>query len=59
MKIAIPVLNDNFINGHFGKSDKFNIYSISNGKIASVKTIPSFEGSGCRSGIAGVLAARS
>lgn len=56
MKIAIPVLNDNVINGHFGKSDKFNIYSISNGEIESVKTIPSFAGSGCKSGIATVLA---
>jgi predicted Fe-Mo cluster-binding NifX family protein len=56
MKIAIPVLNDNVINGHFGKSDKFNIYSINNGEIESVKTIPSFEGSGCKSGIAIVLA---
>jgi predicted Fe-Mo cluster-binding NifX family protein len=56
MKIAIPVINDNVINGHFGKSDKFNIYTINNGEIESVKTIPSFEGSGCKSGIAGVLA---
>jgi predicted Fe-Mo cluster-binding NifX family protein len=56
MKIAIPVLNDNVINGHFGKSGKFNIYSISNGEIESVKTIPSFEGSGCKSGIATILA---
>jgi predicted Fe-Mo cluster-binding NifX family protein len=56
MKIAVPVRNENLINEHFGKSGYFNVYSVEESKILAVKTIPSFEGSGCRSGIAGILA---
>jgi predicted Fe-Mo cluster-binding NifX family protein len=56
MKVAVPVVNDDRINEHFGKSESFNLYSVDNNKITSVKTIPSFQGSGCKSGIASVLA---
>ena len=52
MKIADPVKNETVINGHFGKSEKFKIYSINNGAIESVEIIPSYQGGGCRSGIA-------
>ncbi|HVN57160.1 MAG TPA: NifB/NifX family molybdenum-iron cluster-binding protein [Bacteroidales bacterium] len=56
MKIAIPVTSNDRIHGHFGKSDQFSIYTISDKKISAVDKIPSFQGSGCKSGIATVLA---
>ncbi len=56
MKIAVPVINDDLINEHFGKSESFNIYTVNNDMIESVRRIPSFGGSGCKSGIADTLA---
>ena len=57
MKIAVPVIREDRINDHFGQTENFKVYTISSEKeIVSVKTIPSANGCGCKSGIAGVLA---
>ena len=57
MKIAVPVTNNNQIDGHFGHCEYYNIYSISeNNEISSVDTILSEQGCGCKSNIAMVLA---
>ena len=58
MKIAVPVTADKQVDGHFGHCEYYSIFSISaEGEITDVKTIPSVEGCGCKSNIAGVLAA--
>jgi len=55
MKIALPVDNG-FVNGHFGHSAEFVVYTISEDKkIESVRPIGSLEGCGCKSGIAEIL----
>lgn len=55
-KIAIPV-RDEFVNEHFGHSDTFIVYSITEqNKIESSEQVHADEGCGCRSGIADVLA---
>ena len=56
MKIAVPVNND-FVNEHFGNSETFKIYTISdNRKIESVFPATSSGGCGCKSGIVATLA---
>ncbi len=58
MKIAVPVTSTNQVDGHFGHCEFYSIYNISDeGKIAEIQTIPSVQGCGCKSNIAGVLAA--
>jgi predicted Fe-Mo cluster-binding NifX family protein len=58
MKIAVPVTSTNQVDGHFGHCEFYSIYNISDeGKIAEINTIPSVQGCGCKSNIAGVLAA--
>jgi len=58
MKIAVPVTSNNQVVDHFGHCEFYSIFSISTeGKITEVKTIPSVEGCGCKSNIAGILAA--
>ncbi len=58
MKIAVPVTGNNQIDGHFGHCEFYSVFSISpDGKIADTKIIPSVQGCGCKSNIAGVLAA--
>jgi predicted Fe-Mo cluster-binding NifX family protein len=58
-KIALPVTRDNRIDDHFGHCEMYSIYTINeqNG-IAAVDTITSAGGCGCKSDIAGVLAAK-
>ncbi|MCE1199337.1 MAG: NifB/NifX family molybdenum-iron cluster-binding protein [Marinilabiliales bacterium] len=58
MKVALPVRENNQIDGHFGHCAYFEVVSWQEdiGKIES-KRIPSLQGCGCKSGIAGVLAA--
>lgn len=58
-KIALPVTRDNRIDDHFGHCEMYGIYTINeeNG-IASVDTLPSQAGCGCKSNIASVLAAK-
>ncbi|MEI6681955.1 MAG: NifB/NifX family molybdenum-iron cluster-binding protein [Bacteroidota bacterium] len=56
MKIALPVENG-FVNGHFGHSENFVVYTISpEREIVSVSQAPSPGGCGCKSGIAEILA---
>ena len=58
MKIAVPVTRSNQVDGHFGHCEFFNVFTISEkAEIADVHTIKSEEGCGCKSNIAGVLAA--
>jgi predicted Fe-Mo cluster-binding NifX family protein len=58
MKIAVPVTSTNQVDGHFGHCEFYSIYTISaENKISEIKTIPSVQGCGCKSNIAGVLAA--
>jgi predicted Fe-Mo cluster-binding NifX family protein len=59
MKIAVPVTNTNQIDGHFGHCESYKVYNINaNGEISGVENIASPQGCGCKSNIAGVLAAK-
>lgn len=56
-KIAIPVKQNNQIDDHFGHCEYYSVYTISDtNEIVNVETIPSTQGCGCKSNIAGVLA---
>ena len=56
-KIAIPVGENNQVDGHFGHCKYYNIYTLSDdNKTIDTKTLPSEEGCGCKSNIASVLA---
>ncbi len=58
MKIAVPVTSNNQVDGHFGHCEYYSVFTISETKeITHVNTIPSVQGCGCKSNIAGVLAA--
>jgi len=58
MKIAVPVTRNNQIDDHFGHCEFYSVFSISEqNEILDVNTIPSFQGCGCKSNIAGILAA--
>jgi predicted Fe-Mo cluster-binding NifX family protein len=57
MKIAVPVTNENQVDGHFGHCDSYGVFTISEkNEISDVKKVGSPEGCGCKSDIAGVLA---
>ena len=57
MKIAVPVTENNLIDGHFGHCDFYNIYSISDtNEITEINTVDSLQGCGRKSDIASVLA---
>ena len=56
-KIAVPIGENNQVDDHFGHCKYFNIYTIhDDNKTIEVQTLPSTEGCGCKSNIAGVLA---
>lgn len=58
MKIAVPVKGNNQVDDHFGHCEFYNIYSINEkNEIVNVQTIKSEQGCGCKSNIAGTLAA--
>ena len=58
MKIAVPVTTNNQIDGHFGHCEFYSVFTVSpEGKILGTQIIPSLQGCGCKSNIAGVLAA--
>lgn len=58
MKIAVPVTRENEVDDHFGHCEYYSVFNISTeGQIIDMQTIPSFQGCGCKSNIAGVLAA--
>ena len=55
MKIAVPSRNG-LVDEHFGHCKEFLVYSYENGVLIDAPTIPSLEGCGCKSGVAGELA---
>jgi predicted Fe-Mo cluster-binding NifX family protein len=56
MKIAVPVTVDNQISGHFGHSDSYGVFTISDNKeITEIKTVESPKGCGCKSDLASSL----
>lgn len=58
MKIAVPVTSTNQVDEHFGHCEFYSVFTISEKKeITKINTIPSVQGCGCKSNIAGVLAA--
>jgi predicted Fe-Mo cluster-binding NifX family protein len=58
MKIAVPVTNNNQIDEHFGHCSSYNVYTIlPNGEINGLEKMASPQGCGCKSNIAGVMAA--
>jgi predicted Fe-Mo cluster-binding NifX family protein len=58
MKIAVPVTKENQIDSHFGHCESYNVFTVSEkNEITEVKNVESPQGCGCKSDIAGVLAA--
>ncbi|MEI6274471.1 MAG: NifB/NifX family molybdenum-iron cluster-binding protein [Prolixibacteraceae bacterium] len=58
MKIAVPVTSTNQVDDHFGHCSFYDVFNISqNKRITDLDRIPSVEGCGCKSNIAGILAA--
>lgn len=57
MKIAVPITRENKISGHFGQSDYFGVFTISEkSEITGMQTVVPEEGTGCKSNIASRLA---
>lgn len=55
MKIAVPT-RESVVDSHFGHCESYSIFTIDdNKKISSVESLPSPQGCGCKSNIAGVL----
>ncbi len=55
MKIAVPTQN-NLVDGHFGHCEYYTIYTIDDTKnVVNKELMPSPQGCGCKSNIAGVL----
>lgn len=55
MKIAVPT-RGNVVDDHFGHCEMYTIFTIDDNKaIESAETLPSPQGCGCKSNIAGVL----
>jgi predicted Fe-Mo cluster-binding NifX family protein len=58
-KIALPVTFTNQIDNHFGHCEMYSVYSISDtNEILGIETINAEQGCGCKSNIAGTLAAQ-
>jgi len=58
MKIAVPTTGDNRIDNHFGHCEFYKIFSISeNNEVVKEEVLESPQGCGCKSNIAGDLAA--
>lgn len=58
MKIAVPITDENEVNGHFGHSESYGVFTISDDKeITGMQTVQSPAGCGCKSDIASELAA--
>ncbi|HEY9123082.1 MAG TPA: NifB/NifX family molybdenum-iron cluster-binding protein, partial [Bacteroidales bacterium] len=55
MKIAVPT-RDNFVDSHFGHCEAYTVFTINENKqIEKTEMLPSPQGCGCKSNIAGVL----
>ena len=56
MKVAVPA-QGGLVDEHFGHCKEFLVFAVSaDGSLASEATIPSADGCGCKSGVAGTLA---
>jgi predicted Fe-Mo cluster-binding NifX family protein len=56
MKIAVPS-HGGLVDEHFGHCKEFLVFAVSaDGRLATEATIPSADGCGCKSGVAGTLA---
>ncbi len=51
MKIAVPVTNENQIDGHFGHCESYSVFSINDKKISDIKKVQSPQGCSCKSDI--------
>lgn len=57
-KIAVPITKENLIDDHFGHCEYYGVYTLSDkNEIIDVQSIKSEQGCGCKSNIAGTLAA--
>lgn len=57
MKIVLPTLPNGHINGHFGHSEMFTVFTTGeNGQILSKEPVSAMEGCGCKSDIIPALA---
>lgn len=60
MRIAVPVKDNDQVDDHFGHCSFYDIFDISpTDEIKKMKRIPALQGCGCKSDIAGILAADS
>lgn len=58
-KIAVPIKKNNYIAGHFGHCEFYEIYTFSNAnEVIDVQLLKSEKGCGCQSNIATVLASQ-
>lgn len=56
MTIAVPTTKTNTVDAHFGHCESYTLFSISDQKaIVKTEILPSPQGCGCKSNIAGVL----
>lgn len=59
MKIAVPVKADGQVDNHFGHCEAYKVFAVSDeSEISEIEEIKSEQGCGCKSNIAGVLAAK-
>ncbi len=56
MKIAIPVNNQNKVDGHFGQCEIYRIVTIEDNQVTASENLDSPKGCGCKSTIAHTLA---
>lgn len=55
MKIAVPT-RENVVDDHFGHCEKYTLFTVDkDNKIEGAETLPSPQGCGCKSNIAGIL----
>lgn len=54
MKIAVPTRNQ-VVDDHFGHCEAYTLFTIAENKIIDTEEVPSPQGCGCKSNIAGVL----
>lgn len=56
-KIAVPITENNQIDGHFGHCESYGVYTLSeSNEITGFEKLDSPQGCGCKSNIAAVLA---
>ncbi len=56
MKIVVPVNKENKISEHFGQSENFNVFTVSEGnKVSNIKSVAKGHGCGCKSGVSSEL----